>query len=1409
MMDVTNEPPKSEDSELDESETALMAGTIIASGECGADVDNVTWTLDSEGTLTISGTGKMKDYALHLNRYSPWYGDLRIKSIYICDGVTSIGEGAFRGCSSLTSLTIPDSIDEIAYGTFMGCIGLTNAGPIGGSYAYQFGWTKTIPDCAFSNCVGLTSVTIPNSIVSIGASAFSDCVGLTNVTIPDSVTSIGDSAFIFCDNLKSVIIPYGVTSIGNGLFGYCSGLTSVTIPNSVTSIEEGAFLECSGLTNVTIPNSVTSIGGYAFYNCSDLTSVTIPNSVTSIGGYAFYNCSKLTNATVPNGVTKIVYHTFERCVSLSSVTIGNSVASIGQNAFSGCTSLTSIIMADSIVEIQLWAFSNCSNLTDVYYSGSREQWNAISISNANDNLKSATIHYNSTGSYKPDGFYFSNASAMILTSQNTAQNRAYFDFFVGCNVTDETVLPDGGLDTVMGKYAMVELDRRTSPYKLLKVTALDDSRLGRVSDITDSTITIDGTEYPLKAKVSLPDYVIGEEVIYHLYQGTVVYLHYPTEATGRLTEWDGIRNQVVINWHGSYMTNYLTDMSFLGHIDQLIGWNVKYLGVNGYILRITQIADEQEETKQYQRYDAAARWVYFTDGTGYAVGNGVTLSVNGLRESSWVTCTIRTTPDEGAHIVKMEQRADMAPYRILVGDQKLTVGKKNTVYARISTYPREQAIPNDPIDSVEWIIEDKGVAAFDKNGQTGSVTHSMNGQSLTKLAGNSRQSVDSIKIYAVSSGKTNVTCTMRSGEQVTTETFHITVFSKETEELMNRVTKWRTAYEKYINALKSKMAKEGDSEKVTSIEEQADELWNADKASNAKFVTFLYPGNENDKDFRQMRQYVYQAVVMFLRDKSNAVFSTKNIKVSDISDPIKFGNQVAMEVLRMMDYNSYPYEFKQSDSDSKVSILIEGASYGSVNSRYIYYDGKWVAYLTNPPDEIREVISSFIQELLTLEQNLVRQAYKELLKDVFPTDIKTLANKTAKDKITEILTPCNNALMDSGYGNVLQGLKNCFDYYEHLKGVIELGNQLSSGAMDIDKLLGSSLTLMEEVEFESESIQDWSISWAMDAIKRAKNALDEWLKKIADKDETTRILYEIYQIAYEFRCPVSVSVYNSSGTQIGYVGDDDLWYDEDAIYIEHYGDAKTVYSYGEPLTFDVTGTDSGALNCTVEEYDGGEAVGRLNYYDIPLYDGKQISLAASGESATDASITLMSEGATIAADESLTADEYEASTVSVSCSANIAAGGELWGGGDYVRGDAVTLQAITEDGYVFLGWRMGNGALASASPVYEFTAREDVALTALFGEYEAETSNSLTAIRGADSRTGSGTVNVTATVYCADGVDATAYCAFYDGDGRLLSVDVETLTGGEDNSLSFESRDVSAHAAKIIVFSGQRIPLCA
>ncbi|MDE5924830.1 MAG: leucine-rich repeat domain-containing protein, partial [Muribaculaceae bacterium] len=180
-------------------------------------------------------------------------------------------------------------------------------------------------------------------VISIGREAFRDCIGLTSVTIPDSVTSIGEGAFKGCFGLTSILIPDSVTYIGDSAFDSCIGLTTVTLPNSVTTIGMSMFSECTGLTSVVIPNSVTSIGNTAFEYCTSLTSVTIPNSVTYIGGYAFYNCESLTSVVIPNAVTYIGESAFRRCTGLTEVVIGESVTEIGEQAFRHCSNLAKVV----------------------------------------------------------------------------------------------------------------------------------------------------------------------------------------------------------------------------------------------------------------------------------------------------------------------------------------------------------------------------------------------------------------------------------------------------------------------------------------------------------------------------------------------------------------------------------------------------------------------------------------------------------------------------------------------------------------------------------------------------------------------------------------------------------------------------------------------------------------------------------------------------------------------------------------------------------------------------------------------------------------------------------------------------------------------------------------------------------
>ena len=405
--------------EMGETETTVKAETLeklaqVASGTCGDAGDNLIWELAENGTLFISGSGRMENY----NRTTdiPWYSvRAKILSAVVKDGVTSIGEWAFRDCRSLTSVTIPEGVTSIGYEAFCGCSRLT-------SVTIPEGVTS-IGGSAFLGCRSLASIVIPEGITCIEEDTFSDCTSLASVSIPESVTSIGKWAFNLC-GLTSVAIPDGVLQIESGAFNWCQNLTSVTIsesvssisgnvfygckqlesilvseknanytsadgalfdkdyttliayparrgnatykiPESVTIIGMGAFSFCSSLTNVTIPNGVTLIGANAFEECSNLISVKIPESVVSISDFAFAECTSLIDMTIPESVTSIGAGAFGVCSSLTSVTIPEGVTSINSVTFTGCSSLTSVTIPEGVTSIGNQAFYKCVSLTSV------------------------------------------------------------------------------------------------------------------------------------------------------------------------------------------------------------------------------------------------------------------------------------------------------------------------------------------------------------------------------------------------------------------------------------------------------------------------------------------------------------------------------------------------------------------------------------------------------------------------------------------------------------------------------------------------------------------------------------------------------------------------------------------------------------------------------------------------------------------------------------------------------------------------------------------------------------------------------------------------------------------------------------------------------------------------------------
>ncbi|MBQ4516206.1 MAG: leucine-rich repeat domain-containing protein, partial [Clostridia bacterium] len=409
--------------------------TIIASAaESGACGNSLTWVLDDEGTLTISGEGDMDDWRSHL--YVPWTY-LDVKKIVINEGVTSIGDYAFSYCRFATEVTIPTGITSI------------------GNYA-------------FNKCEGLSEVVIPDSVRSISSDTFDGCIGLVNITVADgneryttdeygilyniektslykypsastnkecvlpaSLEIIHKNAFELCKNLESIkvkdggwyyssddggvlynrnkdtLIMYpvgkkteeytisdGVKTIATNAFANGENLKKLVIAEGVTTIKERAFNNNTGLESVKFPQSLTTMENVAFGACTSIKTIELPDNLTTIGQGVFSGCSGIKSATLPKNMTAINDNMFNECTALENIVIPQGVTSIGINAFRNCSRLKSVTLPNSIKEVAAGCFEYCSSLSKVKYYGTASEWQtALYIDQRNNPLKNASREY--------------------------------------------------------------------------------------------------------------------------------------------------------------------------------------------------------------------------------------------------------------------------------------------------------------------------------------------------------------------------------------------------------------------------------------------------------------------------------------------------------------------------------------------------------------------------------------------------------------------------------------------------------------------------------------------------------------------------------------------------------------------------------------------------------------------------------------------------------------------------------------------------------------------------------------------------------------------------------------------------------------------------------------------------------
>lgn len=1084
------------------------------------------------------------------------------------------------------------------------------------------------------------------------------------------VTGMTNASFMFynCSNLQSVNLKnFDTKNVSNmwGMFHGCSGLKSVDVSNfdtrRVGNMGE-MFQDCSSLTSVDVSNFDTGNVFYMdsmFAGCSSLTSVDVSNFDTGhvrYMDYMFWGCSSLASVDVSNFITGQVMYI--------------------ERMFQGCSSLTSVNISNfDVGNARMWSemFSGCSSLRAIITPY---------------NLKRIIALPTNEGMawYMPDG------TQITVLPQNLDYSVEIKQLKIG-EVPEEPVIPDNnpkittttedinGSGITRVKYIPYYFKIQTDNTNELNVVtfSISEGRLPGGLTMNEqgeiSGVPQEFGEFPLTVKAEY-----SEEEFQPSVAEIVVMIRDNTDA------------------HVSNASD--TGYSFVPSIGE-------ETGMGSYVLR--QIED--------QIFEVTAPLEGFTEMTDlWLSGEKLTEGEDYVREGNQITLyaqTLQNKAIEGRNTLAAEFRTEGKGVKRAAQNFTIEIQKEEVIhlYRKDSLYQGKSITLFADItlgsasgsNSVEWKSSNSSIVAFDADGAD-SVKHSIS-------VGSDGKAEASVQLYGISAGRVTITCKLDSGEE---KTYRIAVNTdrEEVDKLQSFILEWETAFNTYLKKLEQAMA--GNAEKAldTAIEEQAEALMKADAESSDKLVRFPDPDTD-----QKIRKDVYKAVAQFLADNTVREFDLESVDVSDVN-ATKISIEIVNKICKVIDTDDYSYQFDDAN------VILRGINVREGIFRQIYYykgksDMEHVAQMNSTKAQVSKAVIAYLEELKKLEKKAAREVYSQMQKSLFGKNIKDLAKEAVKAQLLKAIEPYAKTLADSGLGKVSNNLNSCINYFQFAKKLMTLSTPDPQDPF----ALADTLDSMKSIEFESISISDKIVKKAMKEVDKAAKKLNQamedyiYLGKVPVGNSPVDWLKEKYSgLKAMFKCPVNVAVRNSMGEQVGYIGEDDLWFNEDTLYIEQTGDTKVIYSNGVELAFEVIGTGYGDLNCTFEEWEEGTAIGRVNYYDIPICKGKVLSAVVPGKNITAENIMVYEESGQISADESIVFEEYDTSMVHIACTAN-GAEGQAYGGGEYIRGDAVKLQAVAEDGFVFWGWQDSNGMLMSISQVYEFTAREDIALTALFVEH--------------------------------------------------------------------------------------------
>lgn len=1097
---------------------------------------------------------------------------------------------------------------------------------------------------------------------------------LKKVDIGEGITSIGSYAFYFCGNLGDISIPDSITSIGSYAFYSCDHLTSLVIPDSVNSIGSGAFRGCFRLTNITIPPNITEIPKEVFLGCNGLTNITIPDGVSSIGGAAFSGCYGLTSITIPDSVNSIGSSAFSGCSGLTNIEIPDSVTSIGYLAFSGCSGLTNIAIPDGVPSIGSSTFQGCTSLTNITIPDSVTSIKDSAFSDCRS-LSNIVIP-DSVTRIEEYAFYMCNSLERITIPDSVTYISS--KAFSSC-----TSLADISVNTNNLSYASndgVLFDKNHT--KLIQYPA---GKMDFTYSVPDSIISIEDWAFSGCSNlnsITIPKSVnsIGSSVFYNCDNLEDIYY------AGSKGEWDAISGiedidstNITIHYTGPDSGTTTPD-SRTTSIKYLTGWNED-----------TQTADFMSDSS----YSAC-------DETDLSFVQNIETLLNRY-------VLVESKVDDS-----LKQLLSITPVDSALGtctshtETEITID--GTVYAWTSGYSSEISAPvlyhtlNGELVGVDYLQKETSTDLHwdEANNRLSSYMRSYPINYMTDM-----ETVEKYKEYCDTHSYVETTVyyaelgSYRPLMRVYGSAHFYGVPSESEEETPKDIIndywlEWYDAYDGYISAISKALvgAQNQETDRAASIEAQAEAMMASDNKTHDKLLTFEagFP--------TEWKIYAYQALCSTLLDASeqHPDFSSISLK-----DEVTVSTAIVREIAQNMSTCKETYKIDDIVIDIGYGSFL-GARAGTMTCRESAGSKSWIVVICSSQSDCKRLVADYLNQLKELEYKALNNVYSGIAKDLLGQPISKLTEAYIRPLVAKY-----EATLDKLHlGKVHEVLVRCNSYYSEYKNLYSKLNEVK--LEDLDGILNC-------LSISDDTVTDKVTKKAVQILEKAQTKLNTALTEYATTGSITPPKKGFLDMLVSiFKCPVSIAVYNGD-RQIGYVGDDDVWYD-DSIYIEERGDAKIIYSpQTSNISFVITGTDDGVMSYTVEEYVDGNPTGRLNFNNISVRNGQQFTAQLeNGPLAENQSqFVLKSNGNEIKASEYIAASDV--ATVLIHASASSSEQGTVWGDGSYARGDAVILYAIPENNYIFMGWYDTAGALVSVFDVYEFSAQEDTTLTAFFAEH--------------------------------------------------------------------------------------------